>query len=217
MFGKDMDKMTIDPETLKKILLKGDDDEFITNSGVITLAPNSHVYFYCDVLPDSILKLNSVLIQLAKENLADAASKNKDKPEPINLHIQSNGGLCSAGFIGYDVIRAISQKIEIYSFIEGYAASAATLLSVGCSKRYITESSNMLIHELSTFIGGKLSEITQDYHNSLKIQNRIEEIYIRHSKMEKDELQELLKKDVLLTAEESISKGLVDEIKTSIF
>ena len=75
----------------------------------------------------------------------------------------------------------------------------------------------MLIHELSTFIGGKLSEITQDYKNSILVENKIEEIYMRHTKLEKEELQDLLKRDVLLSAEDALKKGMVDEIKTVVF
>ncbi len=206
----------LDLDALKKVL-RVEDDEFVTNSGVITVTPNANIYFYCEVVPESILKLNTLLIQTAKENLSEMASKGKDKADPIHLHINSPGGLCSAGFIGYDTITEICKKVDVFSYVEGYVASAASLLTVGCSKRYITPSSNMLIHELSTFIGGRLSEITQDYHNSLLIQNKIEEIYLNHTKFEKEELEELLKKDKLLSAEEAITYGLVDEIKTSIF
>ncbi len=219
MSNRDQEKY-IDPEMLKKILMGGkDDDEFSMGGiGTISTAPQSHIYFYCDVVPESILKLNNVMIQMAKENLSDAAAKGKfDNPDPINLHINSQGGLVSAGFIGYDLIQELSTKIKIYSFVEGNCSSAATLLSVGASKRYITPSSTMLIHELSTFIGGKFSEILTEFHNCERVESIIENIYLKHTKIQKEELEELLRKDVLLTSEECIEKGLVDEIKTSIF
>ncbi len=218
MYNSHDQEKYIDPEMLKKLLLKGDDDEFmIGNIGTITMAPNSHVYFYCDVVPESILKLNNVLVQMAKENLSDAASKGKDTPDPIHIHIQSNGGLCSSGFIGYDIIQEISKKVKTISFVEGYAASAATLLSVGCTERYISASSTLLIHELSTYVGGKLSELLQEYSNCRKVEDILENIYLKHTKIEKEELQSMLKKDILLTAEECVAKGICDDVKTSIF
>ncbi len=218
MFGKEQERV-IDAETLRKILMGGkDDDEFsMGNIGTITMAPHSHIYFYCDVVPESILKLNTVMIQMAKENLSEAAARGAETPDPINLHINSPGGIASAGFVGYDLIQELTGKLEIRSFVEGNCSSAATLLSIGASKRYITPSSTMLIHELSTFIGGKLSEITTEFENCKKVEAIIENIYLKHTKIKKEELDELLRKDVLLTAEDCLEKGLVDEIKTSIF
>ena len=218
MSGKEQERM-IDAETLRKILMGGkDDDEFsMGNIGTITMAPHSHIYFYCDVVPESILKLNTVMIQMAKENLSEAAARGAENPDPINLHINSPGGIASAGFVGYDLINELTNKLEIRSYVEGNCSSAATLLSIGASKRYITPSSTMLIHELSTFIGGKLSEITTEFENCKKVEAIIENIYLKHTKIKKEELKELLRKDVLLTAEDCLEKGLVDEIKTSIF
>lgn len=218
MFCKE-EKMALDPEMLKKILLKGGDDEEFTMGGIgtISMAPNSHIYFYCDVVPESILKLNNVLVQMAKENLSEMVSKGKDVPDPISIHIQSDGGLCSAGFIGYDVIQEISKKVKTISYVEGYAASAATLLTVGCTERYISPSSTLLVHELSSYMGGKLSEMLQEYSNCKKVEEILESIYLKHTKIQKEDLEKLLKKDVLLTAEECIEKGICDDIRTSIF
>jgi ATP-dependent Clp protease protease subunit len=131
--------------------------------------------------------------------------------------MNSPGGIASAGFVGYDLISELTNKLEIRSYVEGNCSSAATLLSIGASKRYITPSSTMLIHELSTFIGGKLSEITTEFENCKKVEAIIENIYLKHTKIKKEELEVLLRKDVLLTAEDCLEKGLVDEIKTSIF
>ena len=215
--NKDNERV-IDADMLKKILLKGEDDEFAMGGiGTITMTPHSHIYFYCDVVPESVLKLNNVLIQLVKENLSEAAAKGLEKPDPINIHINSPGGIVSAGFIGYDVIQELTKRIDIISYVEGNCSSAATLISIGASKRYITPSSTMLIHELSTFIGGKLSDITTEYSNCKLVEGIIENIYLKHTKIQKEELQDLLKKDILLTAEDCVVKGLVDEIKTSIF
>ena len=216
MSNRDMDKITIDPDVLKKILGKGDEEEFTTEGGVISVCPNANVYFYAEIIPQTILKLNNILIQLMKENLAEGITKDRE-PDPIYLHINSPGGLCSAGFLGYDTIIEVKKRVNVITAIEGHAASAATLLSIAGSKRLITPSSDMLIHELSTWLGGRASEITEEYRNMMKIQTRLENIYLSHSKFEKEELQELLKKDRLLSAEEALEKGLVDEIKMSIF
>ena len=216
MSSRDQEKY-IDPEMLKKILMGGkDDDEFMMGDiGTISMLQN-HIYFYADIVPSSVLKLNNVLMQLMREQLGEAASR--DKPvEPIHIHINSPGGIVSAGFIGYDTIIEIGKRVPLYTHVEGNCSSAGTLLSIAGTKRFITPYSTMLIHELSTFIGGKLSEISQDYRNSILIENKIEEIYLRHSKISKEDLQDLLKRDVLLSAEDALEKGLVDEIKTVVF
>lgn len=217
MSNRDQEKY-IDPETLRKLLLGNkEDDEFMMGDiGTISLTPNSHIFFYADIVPSSVLKLTNVLVQQARDNLAESAARDREV-EPLHLHISSPGGLASSGFVGYDTIIELQKRIPIFSYIEGHVASAATLLSIAATKRFITPNSDMLIHEISSWVGGKISQISEEYRNLRKMQDKLEEIYLKHSKLEKEALQEILKRDTLLTSEEALEYGLVDEIKTSIF
>ena len=130
----------------------------------------------------------------------------------IYLHINSLGGYVTDAFSGVDAI--ISSQIPIYSIIEGYAASAATFLSIVCNKRYITKHSSVLIHQLSGGYWGTYQQMTDDMKNSKYLHKKIKGLYIEHckGKMKKDKLDELLKRDLMLNFKKCKKMGLVDEL-----
>ena len=189
-----------------------DDNELNVISNEIAVFQN-HIYFYSALTNASVLRLVNEINKMTREHFGEAASKGKEV-EPIHVHVQSDGGWASAGFTAYDYMMKFKEKIPIYTYIEGMAASAATFLTIAGTKRYITPSSTILIHEPRGWIAGSATQITEEYHNLQKIVNIMENIYIKHSKFTKEELKEFLKRDAYLTAEEALERGLVDEINT---
>ena len=214
-------KIEIPLSEIEKLLRKrmggGDvdrEDEMMPE-GMISVMDN-HVFFYADVTPPSALKLTNILTKIRNDQLADAACRGRD-PEEIHLHINSPGGLATAGFMMYDNLMAIREKVPVWTHIEGQASSAATLLSVAGSRRLISPSSFMLIHELRSFLMGTLHEIAEEYQNLLKFESRYIGIYLKHSNFEEKDLREFLKRDSVFSAEEALSRGLVDEIGTCLY
>ena len=129
---------------------------------------------------------------------------------PIKLHMQSLGGELMPSFYVCDLIQSIDTPIHIY--IDGYVASAASLISVCGDKRYITPHSTMLIHQLKSSSTGKFNEMKDELNNLNFFMNNLKDIYLDHSRMKENELDELLKTDLWLPAKKCLSLGLVDEI-----
>jgi ATP-dependent Clp protease protease subunit len=129
---------------------------------------------------------------------------------PIYLHIYSNGGYIHAAFSTIDVIN--SSKVPVYSIIEGATASAGTLISIVCKKRYIRPTAYMLIHQLTSEIWGKMDAIIDEYKNLSQLMKRITDIYSEYSSLTTNKLNKLLKHDLWLDAKKSIKYGLVDEL-----
>lgn len=134
----------------------------------------------------------------------------KIEPKPINLYITSNGGLVYQVFGVIDTIRGM--KVPVHTICKGFVASAGTLLSLAGKKRYITESSYMLIHELRAGHWGKFTHLSESLDNSKQLMDHIKSWYLSRTKMTKEELEEQLKKDVSWNAQTCLEKGLVDEI-----
>ena len=65
------------------------------------------------------------------------------------------GGYVTDAFSGVDAI--IGSEIPINSIIEGYAASAATFLSVVCNRRYITKHSSVSYSPVKWWVLGNIS------------------------------------------------------------
>lgn len=175
-------------------------------------ARDNHIYFFSGVSKDAVYRLQDQLVKLNQQH-ASMVAKHPEltiTPKPIYLHINSFGGGVFAAFAAIDFIR--QSTIPVHTIIEGASASAATLMSVVGVKRYIRPHASMLIHQLSSWFGGKLTEIEDDYKNVQQMHDTIKEIYKTHTKLREGELEEMLKHDLWWKAEKCLKVGLVDEV-----
>lgn len=178
-----------------------------SGGNTIRVIENS-VYFYGDVTESNALDLNSTL--RAVDMKLKAASTVLDVTPVIKLHINSYGGSLFAGLATVDTIRSLNS--DVHSIIDGAAASAATIMSCACSKRYIGKYSKMLIHQLSSGMYGKYNELEDDMENNKHLMETIKAIYKEYTKVPMKKLNEILKHDLWFDATTCKDLGLVDEI-----
>lgn len=132
------------------------------------------------------------------------------EPQPIKLFITSHGGLVYQVFSAIDTIQGL--KVPVHTYCQGIVASAGTLLSLAGKRRFITENSYMLIHEIRAGTWGKFTHMCESMENSKQLMDHIKEYYVKRTKLTAEELDEQLKKDVTWNAKTCLEKGLVDEI-----
>ena len=174
----------------------------------VTRVSENNVYFYGDILESNALELNSILHDLDKK-LTITKTFLDIKPH-INLRINSYGGSLFAGLATVDCIRNLD--CDVHSYIEGAAASAATIISVICAKRYIGKYSKMLIHQLSSSAYGKYTELEDDMENNAHLMDTIKTIYKEYTKVPMKKLNAILKRDLWFDAKTCVELGLVDVI-----
>jgi ATP-dependent protease ClpP protease subunit len=205
-------KLTKNFDPLKKIFNFGADDSDVYREG-------NHIYFKTDVNTESIDKLYKLIRSYQKE-FDYVKSSNQSiinvEPKELYIHITSYGGSLHEAYLAYDVIK--HSKIKINTIIEGYAASAGTIMSIAGKRRYMTPTSFMLIHQLSTGMGGKFEEIKDDFQNSEQDMKKIVSLYLKEcgGKMKKKFIEEQLKHDKWWDAATSLKNGLIDEINDEI-
>lgn len=172
---------------------------------------DNDIYFYTDVTKKSIYQLVKKLDSLDREYSSIQLNyRLKDFKPEVLLHINSNGGSLLDCFAALDRIR--NSPYCTHTIIEGSAASAATLMSVVAQKRSITKYSHMLIHQLSSGMWGKFEELKDEMHNCNILMDAIYDIYGKYTKIPKNVLKDLLKKDIYLDAKTCLKYGLVDKI-----
>jgi ATP-dependent protease ClpP protease subunit len=169
----------------------------------------NHIYFNNDITSDSIFELCKEIRNVEIKIKTLTTTINIDKI-PIYLHITTNGGCIHSAFSVIDCIKTLS--VPVYTVVDGFVASAGTLISLSGEKRYMCENAYMLIHELRGGIWGKMSEIEEDYTNSKKLMEHIIKIYAENTNIKKKKLDNLLKKDLIWDVEECMKKGLIHEI-----
>ena len=192
---------------MKRPSSKDDDDTDDGNESNIT-RENNHIYFYSEIDRNTIFKLNNFIREAEEYCILNSYKLNIDIP--IYLHINSNGGFIYHAYSTIDII--IASRIPVYSIIEGATASAGTLISVICKKRYIRPNGYMLIHQLSSELWGKMNEIEDEYKNLKETMKKIIKIYVKNSNILKKDLKKMLKHDLWLNSEKCLEYGLVDEI-----
>jgi ATP-dependent Clp endopeptidase proteolytic subunit ClpP len=173
----------------------------------------NHIYFYCSVNKKNILKLITAIKDVTRRLRIMKIEYNVENLK-INLHINSFGGSVFAALSAIDTI--INNEIPIVSIVEGGAASAATLISVVCHERKITQHSFMLVHQLSSGFWGKMAEIKDEFQNLKKLMKTLSKIYKEHTKIDDSNettLKDLLKRDLWLSSKECSKYGMVDEIE----
>ena len=173
-------------------------EEGDNNAMIYTIKNN--IYFSGSLTDESIFAITSNLINI----------QNNDNTE-INLHIKSQGGslLPSLGLV--DMIR--TSDIPINTYIDGYAASAATLISIVGANRLMNKHGVMLIHQLKMGAEySKYNEIKDYAENADTLMNIIKDLYLEYSNLDKKKLNYLLDHDLWLNSTICKEYGLIDII-----
>jgi ATP-dependent protease ClpP protease subunit len=172
------------------------------------------------LLVDKLLELEGKLIKKCrslKRKFKEDYNEEEDntisfkvEPHPIKLFITSGGGSVYHVLSAIDTIKGM--KVPVNTYVKGIAASAATLLSLAGKRKFITENSYMLIHEIRSGMWGKYSELKDDFYNMTVLNDHIKNYYVKNTKLTKEEVDEQLKQDVIWNPEKCLEKGLVDDI-----
>jgi ATP-dependent Clp endopeptidase proteolytic subunit ClpP len=136
--------------------------------------------------------------------------KDLGEGDTAELYIYSGGGSVFEGFNIYSQMKR--SKATFTAYIDGMAASIATVIAMGADKIKVSEGSMMMIHEAwGMAVGGK--EDMEEQAEALdKINAEIRAVYKKKTGMSDEELKDLMAQDRYLTSQELIEFGFADEL-----
>lgn len=175
----------------------------IENEYILELIEHLH-----EMEQNELERVNELVFEMKKKTGIEF--KGKEYIRPILLEINSNGGLIHEAFAVVDTIKQLS--VPVHTICKGYTASAATLITLAGSKRYITRNSYFLIHELSDEIAGNYTYMKQNFENSKILMEHIIDYYVNYSTLNHEKVREYTKTEICWTAEQTLEYGFVDEI-----
>ena len=170
---------------------------------------------YSRLLKDNIIFLGGAIdddvanVVIAQLLFLEAENPEKD----VAIYINSPGGVTSAGLAIYDTMQYV--KPDISTFCVGQAASmAAVLLAAGTKgKRIILPNSRVLIHQpWVKGLGGQQSDIQIQAKDLLELRDRLDTVLAKHTGQSKKQIHQDTDRDNILSAEEAVEYGLVDQI-----
>ena len=136
------------------------------------------------------------------------------KNTPINLRINSLGGDVFNGMAIYNVIKKREAKTTVY--IEGIAASIATIIALGADEVVMSENSLFMIHNAWGGTMGDAKDMRKSAETLEKISTELTEIYVKKTGLSYDVVSNMMDEETWLNSEEAYELGFVDTISDAI-
>ena len=136
----------------------------------------------------------------------------------IRVNIRSTGGDVNDAMLIYEALRATGAEVTTCCY--GYTASAATIVAQAASKgrRLIAPTSLYLVHNSLCTVEGNADEIAAEVELLRQTDERIAEIYARHSGRDKLEMAALMSENCgrgrWLSPMEVVAEGLADGVES---
>jgi ATP-dependent Clp protease, protease subunit len=172
---------------------------------------------YSMLLKERIIFLGSVLDDTVA-NLICAQMlflESQDPEKDIHLYINSPGGDLTALLAIYDTLKYIKPDVSTFCF--GQAASAgAVLLAAGTKgKRFALPHSRILLHQPWGGVGGQASDIEIQAREILRMRDLLNEMLSNDTGQDVARIAKDTDRDFVMTADEAVVYGLVDEVIAS--
>jgi ATP-dependent Clp protease protease subunit len=144
--------------------------------------------------------------------MKDELDKFKNKKR-INVFFNSGGGGIFAGNTIYSNL--VRHKAETWGYVDGVAASIASLVLQGCQNRVVTENSLIMIHDpivgMMGYIDAKGCRKLADELDKCK--DVIVPAYINRSHMKEEEIRAMMEAETWMTGEEAVEFGFADTLE----
>lgn len=175
-----------------------------------------NILFTKQVDQDSISEVTSTILNI---NGSDARLKKlykiydlKYEPKPIKLYIDSYGGNV------YQILGLISvieaSATPVHTIVTGCAMSCGFLLLISGHKRFAYPESTVLYHCVSSATWGQIQDLKEDYAETKRLQNKIESMVLKRTKIPKSKLVEIKKRKIDWHIDTTQAKklGIIDKI-----
>ena len=140
-----------------------------------------------------------------------------DPDRDIVMYINSPGGSFTAMTAIYDTMQYIRPQIQ--TVVLGQAASAAAVIAAAGQpgKRLALPNARVLIHQPAVGEAGRgqASDIEIQAAEVLRLRSWLEETLAKHSNKTAQEVNNDIERDKILSADEALTYGLIDQVLTS--
>lgn len=130
--------------------------------------------------------------------------------ETLNVYINSPGGDVFAGQTIYSMLKRHKAQVNVY--VDGVAASIASLIAMAGDKIIMPANAMMMIHSPWTIAMGNAQDFRKLADDMDKIRDSMIVAYESRSALTSEEIAEIMDAETWLSAEECLEYGFADEI-----
>jgi ATP-dependent Clp protease protease subunit len=141
--------------------------------------------------------------------------ESEDPDKDINLYINSPGGDITALFAIYDTMQYV--KCDVSTTVMGQAASAAAVLALAGAKgkRFALPHSRILLHQPHGGAQGQAVDIEIQAREIIRYRQLLDQLISEHTGQTLEKVSKDTDRDYILTAQEAVEYGVVDEVITT--
>jgi len=138
-----------------------------------------------------------------------------DSRKPIQMFINSPGGVINAGLAIYDTMHFIEAPVSTVAV--GLAASFGTILLTAGTKgmRYALPNATIHLHQPLGGVQGQATDIEIAAREILRQRDLLNAILKRHTSMSDETISRYTDRDFYMTPEQAVELGVVDAIMTA--
>jgi len=135
--------------------------------------------------------------------------------KPITVLLNTPGGDKDHGLAIYDAIRSCKNPVNVVVY--GAAYSMGSLILQAASHRVVAPNARIMLHYGHLSISDNPQTVYRWADESKKMDRKFEDIYLeriyeKHPNFSREKIQELLKIDTILSAQEAVDLGLADTV-----
>jgi len=175
------------------------------------------VDIYSRLLTDRIIYLGTEIDDgVANVVIAQLLHLESESPDsPINLYLNSPGGSVTAMLAIYDAMQFIRPEVST-ACVGQAASSAAVLLAAGApGRRTVLPHARVVLHQPSGGGQGTLPDLALQAKEIARIRIEMEQILSQHTGRTVEQVREDTERDLVLSADEAVSYGIVDSVLDS--
>ncbi len=148
--------------------------------------------------------------EVTPTDIKEELEKLKDV-DSINVYVNSPGGGVFAGVAIYNELKRVNKPIT--SYIDGIAASIASLIVLAADKVVMPSNAIFMIHNPWSCVCGNASEMRDVADKLDKItDSTLVNTYQAKTGLSKEKIKELLDEETWMSGEEALELGFVDEV-----
>ena len=157
-------------------------------------------------------EVNDAVAALVCAQLLFLEAENPRKP--IQLYINSPGGVVTSGLAMYDTMQYI--RAPVHTLCMGTARSMGSFLLMAGQpgERAALPNASILIHQPSGGFQGQASDMLIHAEEIFRTKQRMTRLYAEHCGRTYEEFEAAMDRDRFMTAEEAMEWGLIDRILT---
>lgn len=172
---------------------------------------------YSRLLADRIIYCGTAIDDgVANAVIAQLIHLESEQPDrPISIYLNSPGGSITAMLGVYDAMQFV--RCPVQTTCVGQAVSTAAVLLAGGTpgQRMILPHGRVVVHAPSAEGRGAIPDLILEADEVERVRATLEEILAEHTGRSASQVREDTERDLVLTAEQAIAYGIVDQVVRS--